>query len=66
MQGGSLDLEQLRYVVAPVAARMAELEGPKLGGFYTDVIVNWLSGIPLSRVKTRAQYDDTMENLISI
>lgn len=66
VQRGELNVGQVRYVVGPVAARMAELEGPKLGGFYSEVIIQWLSGLPLTSVKARAQYENRIEDLISI
>ena len=42
--GGDLNAPQARYVVGPIAKRMAELEGPTLGGFSPDIIMQWLQG----------------------
>jgi superfamily II DNA/RNA helicase len=65
--GGRLNLNQCRYVVGPVAKRMAELEGPTLGGIYSEVIVNWLAGIPLETVRARSQsLGGRLEDLISV
>lgn len=50
--GGELNSEQIRYFLAPVAARMAELEGPRLGGFLSDVIVFWISGAPFISIRS--------------
>ncbi|OBW63495.1 MAG: hypothetical protein A9183_07170 [Dehalococcoides mccartyi] len=66
MYGGEINFDTVPYVVGPVAARMAELEGPKLGGFYSSVIVNWLSGFPLMTVKSLSNYQHTLEDLISV
>jgi hypothetical protein len=66
MFGGSVNLGQAPYIISPVATRMAELEGPKLGGLYSSVIVNWLEGIPLMSVKTKASFNKKLEELISI
>jgi hypothetical protein len=37
--------------VGPVAKRMSELEGAKLGGMYSDLIVHWVSGVPFTAMK---------------
>jgi hypothetical protein len=66
MFGGTVNITQVPYIVGPVAARMAELEGPKLGGFYSNVIVNWLEGIPLTTVKSQSSFDKKLEDLISV
>lgn len=64
--GGSVNLDNVVYVVGPVTKRMAELEGGKLGGFYTSVIVQWLAGLPLTKVKAQANVQNTLEELISV
>lgn len=61
-----MNLDQAPFIIAPVAKRMAELEGPKLGGFYANIIVNWLEGIPLTSVRTKAEFSKKLEDLISI
>ncbi len=66
MYGGTVNIDQVPFIVGPVAARMAELEGPKLGGFYSSVIVNWLEGVPLTTVKSQAKFNEKLENLISV
>jgi len=65
VRSGRINLDRAQYVVGPVAARMAELEGPKLGGFYSNVIIHWLSGVPLSTYELSA-WDGRLENLISV
>ena len=50
--GSGLNLDQARYFVGPVAARMAELEGPKLGGFLANIILLWLSGAPFVSMRS--------------
>jgi superfamily II DNA/RNA helicase len=69
MFGGTVNLREVPYVVGPVAARMAELEGPKLGGFYSELIVNWLAGTPLNAINpgsTQGKIESRLEDLISI
>ncbi|MEW6130743.1 MAG: DEAD/DEAH box helicase [Acidobacteriota bacterium] len=66
MIGGKINFNQAKYIVGPVAKRMAELEGPKLGGLYTEVILQWLSGVPLVSVKSKAEYKDSLEELIKV
>jgi hypothetical protein len=63
MFGGRLNTDSALYVVSPVAKRMAELEGPKLGALYAEVIIHWLSGIPLTQVRTRSQNGNRWERL---
>lgn len=66
MYRGSVNFSKLRYVISPVASRMAELEGPKLGGFYSEIIESWLSGIPLKAVNSQSNQVHSFEELISI
>ena len=66
--GGVLNIDQARYVVGPVAKRMAELEGPTLGGFYSDIIVEWISGVPFATIKPASAdwKKRRIEDLISV
>jgi superfamily II DNA/RNA helicase len=64
--GGSLNLDQARYIVGPVAKRMAELEGPSLGGFLSDVIVRWLSGVPFTSIMAQTRFSRRLEDLIAV
>lgn len=66
--GSTINLEQAKYTIAPVAKRMAELEGPKLGGFLSDLAINWLSGVPLTVVKNKTSNfaNQSLEDLISV
>ena len=73
MYGGNVNLSEAPYIVGPVAKRMTELEGATLGEslglFYSQVIVLWLSGIPLQIVRNRAQDQNRwrkLEDLISV
>ena len=63
---GEIDFRFAPYCIGPVASRMAELEGTKLGGFLSDVIVSWLRGLPLLTVKLRANWRQSPEELISV
>ena len=67
--GGTINSQQVRYVVGPVAKRMAELEGPTLGGFLSDIIVRWLSGGPLATVQKETAEKSRLarvEDLVSV
>ena len=69
MYGGNVNLNQAKYVVGPVAKLMAELEGPKLGGFLSEVIVLWISGVPFRSIwghKEGYWQTDRIEDLISV
>ena len=63
LRGGVVDKEQANYVLGPVAARMAELEGGKLGGFLAPVILQWLTGVPFSKI---ARERGSIEELVSV
>lgn len=65
-QHGSINFSFAKFCIGPVASRMAELEGPKLGGFLTDVIMSWLQGLPLLTVKLRAKWKGSPEELIAV
>lgn len=66
--GGQMNPDQVQYIVGPVSSRIAELEGEKLGGIYSDVVMNWLSGVPLSVVKGKSKHftNTKLEDLIAI
>ncbi len=64
--GGNLNLEQAKYIVGPVAKHMTELEGRPLGGFLSEIIVNWLSGVPMTVIKSETGYEQRLEELISV
>jgi hypothetical protein len=48
--GGRINFRALRFVVAPVLKRMAELEGERLGGLYTETVVEWCMGKPFAAI----------------
>ena len=64
MHGGNINENQIQYLLAPVAARMAELEGGKLGGFLTPIIRQWILGVPFSRIIVEGA--QTIEDLVSV
>ena len=64
LRRGDINQDQIDYLVAPVAARMAELEGRKLGGFITAIAREWLLGVPFSRI--RVDHTDRIEDLVSV
>ncbi len=69
MHGGNANLVQVKYTVGPVAKHMAELEGKKLGGFLSEIIVHWISGVPFRSIwRDKKDYWGTgrMEDLISV
>ena len=67
--GGRTNLDQAKYVIGPVAKHMAELEGPKLGGFLSEVVLLWLSGVPFAALRanlTGTLRSNTIEDLIAL
>ncbi|HEV7377902.1 MAG TPA: hypothetical protein VGN95_24685 [Pyrinomonadaceae bacterium] len=67
MYGGSVNLSQATYIVGPVAKRMTEQKGAALGGFYSEVILYWLAGVPFTVVRSRARNNfSRLEDLISV
>lgn len=64
--GGDLNLGQAQYIVGPVAKRMSELDGPNLGGFLSDVIVKWVSGITFTSIRSESNFSKRLEDLISV
>lgn len=51
MHGGEINEGQINYLLSPVAARMEEFEGGKLGGFFTAIVHQWILGVPFSRIR---------------
>lgn len=66
--GGRVNLQSVGYVLGPVCKRMAELEGPELGGLYGDVAAHWISGIPISHIDQKAKFKNwsRLEDLIMV
>lgn len=67
--GGQINLDQAKYVIGPIAKHMAELEGPKLGGFLSEVILLWMSGVPFVTLRSRLSGNlrsNSIEDLISL
>jgi len=64
--GGYVRLDQAKYVLGPVAKRMAEMEGSKLGGLAGRVAEYWISGLPLSTVRSEAKYRRKLEELVKL
>lgn len=64
LRGGDINEDQIDYLIAPVAFRMGELEGSKLGGFVAAIVRQWIQGVPFSRIRLdRAQ---RVEDLVSV
>jgi DEAD/DEAH box helicase len=68
MFGGQVNDDQAKYILGPVAARMAELEGNKLGGLYSEIILQWLLGVPFAAIRPgmAEPYLKRVEDLISV
>jgi hypothetical protein len=64
--GGTLNLDQAQYIIGPVAKRMSELEGPSLGGFLSDVIARWLSGVTFTSIRSQSKFAKRLEDLIAV
>jgi superfamily II DNA/RNA helicase len=62
--GGQVNANQAKYIVGPVAKRMAELEGRKLGGFLSDTILHWLQGLPLFEAPRPG--NESLEDMVSV
>lgn len=65
LRGGRINMEQLPYVLGNVLSRMAELEGGRLSGWYSRVVVDWCAGMPFSTIK-RPDNVDSLEDLIRL
>ena len=64
MLGGEINENQIDYLLSPVAARMGELEGGKLGGFLTAIVRQWILGVPFSRITHEGM--QRIEDLVSV
>ena len=64
MHGGEINEGQIDYLLSPVAARMGELDGGKLGGFLAAIVHQWILGVPFSRI--RRLRNQRIEDLVSI
>lgn len=64
--GSEINFDQVGYVVGPVAKRMSELEGQALGGFLSEVIVQWLSGVPFTSIRSNSSFEKRLEDLIAV
>ena len=64
MHGGDINETQIEYLIAPVAARMGELDGGSLGGFLTAIVRQWVLGVPFSRIARDGS--DRIEDLVSV
>lgn len=58
----------LPTLIGPVAKNIAELEGEKLGGYLSELILQWLSGIPLVTIRSKLTTlnGQSLEDLISV
>jgi hypothetical protein len=67
LYGGRINKRQLPYTLSPVLKRMSELEGNRLGAFYTDLVTEWCSGHPFSSIRRQPRYKESkLEELIRI
>ena len=62
--GGNINEAQIDYTIGPVAKRMGELEGGKLGGFLTALVRQWLLGVPFSLIPREGK--QRVEDLVSV
>ncbi|HWO16632.1 MAG TPA: DEAD/DEAH box helicase [Solirubrobacterales bacterium] len=65
LRGPQINFDQLKYILGPVLARMSELEGQRLGGFYSGLVEEWCRGKPFVELR-RTEREDTLEKLISL
>lgn len=65
VRGGQINFDQLRYVLGPVLARMAELEGKSLSGWYSDMVADWCRGKPFAEIR-RTDRESKLEDLIRL
>lgn len=63
--GGRINFGALKYLVSPVLARMAELEGRRLQSIYTDLVVDWCQGKPFASIPLLAS-QTKREELITL
>jgi hypothetical protein len=65
VRGGQINFDQLRYLLGPVLARMAELEGKSLSGWYSDMVADWCRGKPFGEIR-RTDRESKLEDLIRL
>lgn len=65
MHGPQINFNQIKFILGPVLARMAELEGQRLGGFYSELVIEWCRGKPFTDLR-RTEREDTLEKLIRL
>lgn len=63
--GGYINFKQLKYIVSPVLANMAELEGRRLSGWYSTVVEDWCLGKPFSAIRPTKR-EARLEDLIGL
>ena len=64
MHGGDINEDHIIFLLSPVAARMRELEGRKLGQFLTAIVQQWIYGVPFSGI--RCESAQRIEDLVSV
>ncbi|HSS34206.1 MAG TPA: DEAD/DEAH box helicase [Solirubrobacterales bacterium] len=65
LHGPQIYFNQIKYVLGPVLARMSELEGQRLGGMYSELVMEWCRGKPFTQLR-RNEREDTLEKLIRL
>lgn len=63
--GGSINFKQLPYLLSSVLKNMAELEGRKLSGWYSNIVSDWCQGKPFSQIKPTTR-EKRLEDLIGL
>jgi superfamily II DNA/RNA helicase len=65
LRGPQINFQQLPYVLTGVLSRMAELEGARLSGWYSQIVVDWCSGKPFSAIRP-LENQKNLEELIRL
>jgi superfamily II DNA/RNA helicase len=65
LYGPSINFDQLKYIIGPVLKHMAELEGRRLSGWYTQTVIDWCDGKPFSQIPRTAR-ESRLEDLIGL
>jgi hypothetical protein len=64
VRGGRINFEQLPYLISSVLSRMKELEGERVSGWYSQVVVDWCRGQPFSAI--RSNRERKLEDLVRL
>ena len=64
LRNGYIVQNQIEFLVAPVVKRMGEMEGDFLGAFATELVRQWILGVPFSALRQSQQRK--IEELVSV